>query len=150
MADKALTNSKSPNHQNQCPLNIQCVRHILRIVSALRNAPKEPRLKLTGLHRCSHRERLKAAAQYVHPHVRKAYPINHLQATMTRKRETRDEKRTTSEALRYSSREYSTNVENIRQINLFLQNKPNFKKVKFTLTLFITRIYAKIDCYLNF
>jgi len=145
-----LNNSKNTNYPNQCRMNKYRVRHVLRIISALRNAPKEPRLKLTGLERCFALRRLKAAAQYVHPHVRKAYPINHLQATMTRKRETRDEKRTTSEALRYSSREYSTNVENIRQINLFLQNKPNFKKVKFTLTLFITRIYAKIDCYLNF
>jgi len=104
-----LNNSKNANYPNQSPLNTQCVRYILRIISALRNAPKELRLKLTGLYRCSHRERLKAAAEYVHPHLRKAYPIHHFQATRTRKQTTSDEKRTTSEDPLYYSREYSTN-----------------------------------------
>ena len=158
-----LNNSKNTNYPNQCRMNKYRVRHVLRIISALRNAPKEPRLKLTGLDRCLHRERLKAAAQYVHPHVRKAYPIHHFQATRTRKRQTSDEqpatrtqnqansdeKRTTSTAQLYYSRECSIFIENIRQINLFLQNKPNFKKVKSCLKLYTTKTYAKIDTWWN-
>ena len=76
-------------------------------------------------------------------------PIHHLKATWTRKRQTSDEKRTTSEAPLYYSRDCSTNVDNIRQINLFLQNKPNFKKVKLSLSLFITRTYVEIDTWWN-
>jgi len=142
-----LINTKTPNYPNQSPLNTQCLRYILRIISALRNAPKELRLKLTGLARCLHQERPKAVTEYVPWHVRKAYPIHHLQATMTRNRETSDEKRATSTTPLYSSREYSTNAENIRQINLFLQNKPNFKKVKLSINAYKTRTYAKIDTW---
>jgi len=135
-----LTNTKALNHPNPRQMNLYCVRYVLRIISALRNAPQELRLKLTGLHRCFALRRLKAAAQYVPWHIRKAYPIHHLQATRTRNR-------ATSIAPLYYSREYSTNVENIRQINLFLQNKPNFKKVKLSLYLYITRTYVKIDTW---
>jgi len=139
--------TKTPNYQNQRRMDKYRVRHDLRIIFTLRNAPKQLRLKLTGLHRCLHRERLKAAAEYVHPHVRKAYPVHHLKATRTRNRTTSVEKRTTSTTPLYSSREYSTNIDNIRQINLFLQNKPNFKKVKFALKLYKTRTYVKIDTW---
>ena len=135
-----LNNTKTPNYPNRCPLKIQCLRYTLRIISALRNAPKELRLKLNSLYRCLHRERLKAAAQYVPWHIRKAYPIHHLQATRTRNR-------ATSTAPLYYSRECSTNIENIRQINLFLQNKPNFKKVKLSINVYKTRTYAKIDTW---
>jgi len=38
---------------------------------------------------------------------------------------------------------FSTIVENVRQINLFLQNKANFRKSQMNISLIITRDYEK-------
>jgi len=38
---------------------------------------------------------------------------------------------------------YSTIVENIRQIGLFMQNKANFRKSQMDITLIITSVYEK-------
>jgi len=46
-------------------------------------------------------------------------------------------------------RHLSTIVENIRQISLFLQNKPNFKYAQINLNSFITSKYVKLDNWLN-
>jgi len=43
----------------------------------------------------------------------------------------------------------STFVENPRQINLFMQNKPNFKKAKMSLTIYITIAYGKLDTWFS-
>ena len=39
----------------------------------------------------------------------------------------------------------STPVENVRQIHLFLQNKPKVKYVKINLSSFLTSKYEKMD-----
>jgi len=164
-----LNNTKTPNYPHQRPLNIQCLRHVLRIVSALRKAPKEIRLKLTGLARCFALRRLKAAAEYVHSHIRKAgyhrafsratgwQPLSKANWIDGQNRATSAGWQPLSEAKwmddyqrqlpLYLSRECSIFIENIRQINLFLQNKPNFKKVKLNLKTYMTITYAKMDTW---
>ena len=43
----------------------------------------------------------------------------------------------------YANPHYSTTVESIRQIGLFLQNKANFQKSQVNVTLIITRDYER-------
>jgi hypothetical protein len=43
----------------------------------------------------------------------------------------------------YANPHYSTTVESIRQIGLFLQNKANFPKSQVNVTLIITRNYER-------
>ncbi len=47
----------------------------------------------------------------------------------------------------YNCREISTSVESSLQINLFMQNKANFQKVKFDVTKVLTKDYDRMDTW---
>jgi len=52
-----------------------------------------------------------------------------------------------AEKLLYNCRELSTSVESSLQINLFMQNKANFQKVKFDVTKVLTKDYDQLDTW---
>jgi len=54
----------------------------------------------------------------------------------------------TQYTIRNISKGISTLVENSLQINLFLQNKPNFQKAKMNVSLTLTKDYRKNDAFL--
>ncbi len=47
----------------------------------------------------------------------------------------------------YNCREDSTTIESSLQINLFMQNKANFRKVKFNVNKVLTRNYDQLDTW---
>jgi hypothetical protein len=52
-----------------------------------------------------------------------------------------------AEKLLYNCRELSTSVESSLQINLFMQNKANFRKVKLNINKVLTRNYVQMDTW---
>ena len=49
----------------------------------------------------------------------------------------------------YKATRPSTSVENVRQMNFFMQNKPNVKDAKMNVSSFITNKYVELDNWLN-
>jgi hypothetical protein len=52
-----------------------------------------------------------------------------------------------AEKLLYNCREDSTNIESSLQINLFMQNKANFQKVKLNVNQVLTKDYDRMDTW---